>query len=565
MSRSGLSLATLAIGGALGAVLAAAGLFTASKTAGADQGSIPAALAGFAILSVVARRGPRPSSHDANVIQTMASTAAMMAVTGGVAGPITALALDGRAPSLVAIAAWCTAIGLAGCVLAIPLRAAFIERGALPWPSAVATAEVIAAVHAGARSAAGPLRVLAAGALIGGAVACARDLAGWIPSMTMLPAPGALSASAIGLGIDWSPLLLGTGALIGARGAITMLCGAALAWLAIAPLLVARGIVASPDYPALVAWLLWPGVGLMVGGMLAGLVSGWRALGAGLRDLGTSAGATPRATWLAIAGVCVAVVVAGHAVFGIHPALAVLALALAAPMCAAAARTTGETDNTPAGALGGLGQVAIGALSTGGVASPLAGGAILNGTAMQSSVLLGNWKTGALLGTPPRPQLIASLAGVAVGAVATTAAFELIRRTYGFGNEAMPAPSARSWRATAEILQSGLDALPAHAASAAGIAIVVGLVLGVAARSSRLSARLPALPSPFALGMPFIIPPDVSITIALGAIALWLVERRWRAQSAAHATALAAGAIAGEAIIGLAIAALRIAGVVAFA
>jgi uncharacterized oligopeptide transporter (OPT) family protein len=241
MSRSGLSFATLAIGGALGALLAAAGLYTVNKTSGADQGSIPAALVGVAILSVVARRGPRPSAHDANIIQTIASTAAMTAVTGGVAGPITALVLDGRAPSLAAIAAWCIAIGLAGCALAIPLRAAFIERSGLPWPSAVATAEVIAAVHAGARSAAGPLRVLVAGALLAGAVTGARDLAGWIPSMTMLPSPGALSASAIGLGIDWSPLLLGTGALIGARGAVAMLCGAALAWLAIAPPLVARG------------------------------------------------------------------------------------------------------------------------------------------------------------------------------------------------------------------------------------------------------------------------------------------------------------------------------------
>ena len=147
-----------------------------------------------------------------------------------------------------------------------------------------------------------------------------------------------------------------------------------------------------------------------------------------------------------------------------------------------------------------------------------------------------------------------------VGAVATTVAFELIRRTYGFGNEAMPVPAARSWRATAEVLQSGLAALPAHAATAAGIAIVVGLALGIAARSQRWSA----LPSPFALGMPFIIPPDISITMALGAIALWLVERRWRAWSTEHATALASGAIAGEAILGLAIAALRIAGVLAF-
>jgi uncharacterized oligopeptide transporter (OPT) family protein len=573
---SGLSIRTLAIGSVLGAVLAAAGLYTASKTTGADQGSIPAALVGFALLSALARGGLRPSAHEGNIIQTIASTAAMTAITGGVSGPITALVLAGPAPSLVAIAAWCAAIGAAGCLLAIPLRAAFIVNGALPFPSAVATAEVIAAVYSGARSAAGQLRTLATAALVAGALTGVRDVAGWIPGMIALPSPSAIPADAIGLGIDASPLLLGTGFLLGARNAITMLAGAAVAWLVIAPQLVARGIITSPEYPLLVTWLLWPGVGLMVGGMLAGLVSGWRMLGTGLRDLrdlgdlgsrgnlgdldASSRSGTSRTTWIAITCVCVAVVLAGRFMFGIHPALAVLALVLSAPLCAAAARTTGETDNTPAGALGGLGQVAIGALTARGIASPLAGGAIVNGTAMQSSVLLGNWKTGAILGTAPRPQLLASFVGVGVGAIATTFAFELIRRTYGFGNEAMPVPIARSWRATAEVLQHGLGALPAHAAVAAGIAIALGLALGIAGRSPRLAS----LPSPFALGMPFIIPPDISITIAIGALALALVERRWRAFCTDHATTLASGAIAGEAIAGLVIAGLRIAGVLAF-
>jgi uncharacterized oligopeptide transporter (OPT) family protein len=179
---------------------------------------------------------------------------------------------------------------------------------------------------------------------------------------------------------------------------------------------------------------------------------------------------------------------------------------------------------------------------------------------MQSSVLLGNWKTGAALGTAPRPQLIASLVGVAVGAVTTTVAFELIRRTSGFGTEAMPAPNARSWRATALLVQDGLAALPAHAVSATAIAVALGLALGLAARARRTRW----LPSPFALGMPFVIPPDISLTIVLGAIALWLGERWRRGRPDGCATTLASGAIAGEAIVGLVIAGLRIAGVLSF-
>src|SRR5262245_29847452 len=91
MTGAGLSPRTLAIGCAFGAVLAAAGLYTVSKTSSADQGSIPAALLGYAILSTLARSGPRPSPDEGNLIQTIASTAAMTAITGGVSGPITAL------------------------------------------------------------------------------------------------------------------------------------------------------------------------------------------------------------------------------------------------------------------------------------------------------------------------------------------------------------------------------------------------------------------------------------------------------------------------------------------
>ncbi|MDQ3369270.1 MAG: OPT/YSL family transporter [Myxococcota bacterium] len=552
---SALSVRSLTVGSLLGVVFAGASMYAGTKTGIVDAGNIPAALVAFTVLSAITRTRPRP--EDGNLVQTVSSSAAAMALSGGLVGPIAALSLAGRELALPGVIVWGIAIGVLGCLMAIPLRAAFIVRGTLPFPSGTATAEVLSQVYAGGATARGRIRWLLGGAVAAALFTFARSYLGWIPEYTLLPVTlGALPAAAVYLGVGWSPLLASLGYLAGPRIAYALVLGSAAAWLGLAPQLVGAGL-ADPDYGSLVNWLLWPGVGLMLGGTLGGVVTTWRGLRIGLREVHAAAATdfrTTRRHVIALVIAAIAVVALGAAVFGVHPAITVLGLALSALLCAAAARAMGETDNTPAGPLGGFAQLVVGGAAPGGIDAPLAAGGIVNGTLMHSAMLLQNWKTGALIGAPPRPQLIAQLVGVVVGAVASALAFELIRRGYGLGNEAMPAPAAQSWKATAELVQHGLSALPAHAPLAAALGLGAGIVLG-------LGGRFRAVPSPVALGMAFILPPYLSVTIALGGLCHALAARRYPAHAAVQGIALVSGLIAGEALAGLAIAALMLAGI----
>jgi uncharacterized oligopeptide transporter (OPT) family protein len=257
---------------------------------------------------------------------------------------------------------------------------------------------------------------------------------------------------------------------------------------------------------------------------------------------------------LPLIGAAAAVIVFGTIAFDVHPLIPAFGLVLSVLLCTAAARAMGETDNTPAGPLGGFAQVVIGALAPGGTAAPLSGGGVVNGTLMHSAMMLQNWKTGELVQTPPRTLLVAQLVGVVVGALACAGAFLLIMNAYGLGTEAMPAPAAMSWKATADVVKHGISAMPAYAPLAAAIAVALGIVLslGPVARYA---------PSPVAMGMAFILPPYLSVTMAIGGFAYWLVARRSKAVADEDGVALASGLIAGEAIAGLVIAALIVLGI----
>lgn len=553
--HSELSWRTLGVGALLGVVFAGTGMYAGTKIAFVDGGNIAAALVAFAFLSPLSRERPRAS--EGNIAQTVSSSAALMAITGGMVGPIAALSLAGREYSLPGVVAWGIALGVLGCLLAVPLRGAFIERRSLPFPSGIATAEVLDSVYTRGRAAGGQLRVLGITAAFAAALTFARTYAGWIPELWVAPLTiGAIPAASMSFGIGWSPLLAGAGALAGIRTAVALVIGVLIAWVAIAPQLVAAGI-AEPDWFSLFNWLLWAGTGLMVGGTLGSVIGAWRNVRKTMRevrDAGAGALRTRRVHVIAIAAVSVVVIALGHLVFGVHAAIGVIGLALSFVLCAAAARAIGETDNTPAGPLGGFAQVVVGSVAPGGIEAPLTGGGIVNGSLMHSAMLLQNWRTGQVIGASPQRQLVAQIVGVVVGAIACVGAFELIRHGYGLGTEAMPAPAAQSWKATAEIVQHGTSALPAYAPAAALVGLVAGAALALA------QTRVAWLPSPVAMGMAFILPPYLPLTIALGGFVWWLLAR-WRGMwTNAYGLALASGLIAGEAIAGLAIAALLVAG-----
>jgi len=548
-----LTLRAIALGLGLGVLLAAANVYAGLKLGFVDVGTTTVVLVGFAVLG----HGRRPlTPQEANVAQVAGSSAGAMAVTAGLIGPIPALALTGHPVSPAVIIVWATALAGFGTLVAIPFRDQLIGGRGLVFPSARAAGELIRSLFVAGGSERGAVRLLAVAALAAAALTVARDALDLIPGGWMLPlAIAGIPAAQLSIGVAASPLLVGVGLLVGARVGLSMLLGAAIAWLGVAPVLVGRGL-ATAGYPSLVSWTLWPGAALMVASSLTRLVLGrrelWRASPGQAARLPAA-----RRVLAAIAAVATALVLVAWAGFGIHPVLGAASVALAAACSAAAMHATGETDHTPAGPLGGLTQIALGALGPGGTTVPLHGGGIVNGAAVHAAAMMNAWKSGDVVGGCSPARLIAAqLAGIVVGATAGVVAYWLVREAYGLGTALMPAPGALSWRATALAVAGGTASMPAGAPLAALAGAIAGVALAIVDRRPRLARWAP---SAVAIGVGFIEPASITITAAVAAIGFAAVAARAPTWHQRSAPALAAGLIVGEAFTGVVVAAILVA------
>ena len=117
------------------------------------------------------------------------------------------------------------------------------------------------------------------------------------------------------------------------------------------------------------------------------------------------------------------------------------------------------------------------------------------------------------------PRSARQLVGAVLGAIVVVPIYFLLVKSYGLGTEALPAPSAQSWKAMAEAVQGG--ALPPHAALAAGVGLAVGALLALGGRTR--IARF--LPSPAAMGMAMLIPASSAASIFIGAMAVMIARR----------------------------------------
>lgn len=541
---SDLGFRTLALGSAIGAVLAASNVYTGLTTAYVDGGSITAAILGYGLLRVGAR-GPVTVGRI-NVVQVTASTAAIMVGVVGLAGPWPALHLLGHDVSPGLLVAWGIALGTLGIVLAHAMRPALVEREALPFPTGAATAEVVHALVGRAGEGRRHARVLASAAVSAAAIAFAQQRA-WMPSEIAVPL-AVVGLDAV-LGVGLSPLVVATGALLGLRTGLAMAGAGALVWALVVPGLHAHGVIATTDFADAIAWLMWPAVGLLLGDGLAALAGQRRVLVRACSDLARlvrarSSGTVARTC--AVIGAAALVVGLGRFGLGVPVFVSVAALALAVVLSAMIARAAGETDVAPVGAAGALAQVALGGR---GPLASLVAGSIPSGVASQTAQGLWAFAATHRLGARVRPVVVAQIVGVLVGACVTVPVYELLVRTHGIGTEAMPAWGAVAWAATATAVQSDAAAPTGALASA-----VIGLVLGVVAAWHRGRRPSSLVPSPTAVAIGALTPAAFSAAALLGAIAIFGWTRRAPTSAALHGPTVAAGSITGEALVAIALA-----------
>ncbi|MBI5631150.1 MAG: OPT/YSL family transporter [Elusimicrobia bacterium] len=508
----------------------------------------------FLLLKAIGQR--RFSARANNLVQTAASSAATAAF---MSVPLVAMDQMGFVLDPVRTFLWANTTTALGVLMAAPLMRHYIEVEKLKFPSGEATAQTLISLE----DPNGPGR---ARAMTVGVFGVASMTLGFLKD-GLDKIPGAFFATPYGLGLEFSPMLAGSGMLMGLRNALWMLGASLLFWGAIAPLMIHAGmgmpvaevfhlqdLLAQGKYFAvLTKWTLWPAVAFMVANGLASLALNWKLIMNSFHSL-TSLHRSDIPLKPLLIGVAALVLLHGavqYSLMGISPILTIVSVALAFPLMLICIKATGETDLTPVSVMGSATQAAFAGISPGSVATSLTTAASTAGIAASAGDLANDFKTGHILGSSRKKMLVAQLIGIPIGGLVLSIVYPMLKAVYGFGPEGLVSPMSQKWVAFAEILNRGLGALPPELGPVVAVAAVAGVML------SLLERRWPnAAPSGIVLGLALLLPGQMMATAALGAAVAWLAARAMKGDGEG-VKAVGSGLIIGEALAAVLISGLK--------
>ncbi|MCC7085798.1 MAG: OPT/YSL family transporter [Pirellulales bacterium] len=552
-----------------GSIVACTNIYIGLKIGWSFGASIIAAVLSYALFAIIGRR---LSVLETNIAQTAGAAAGGMAGAAGLLNVIPAMQLLDQPLDWATLSLWALSVSFLGVFFAVPLRRQFIEIDKLRFPTGTATAATILAMNSESGDAVAKARALIWSCIGAGAFTLAYY---FVPQLENPPLERWLKSAALATAAAWGfklyfgPSLLGAGFLMGPRVVLSLLLGAILSWGVFGPLARENGWAVGPimDYKSGArGWILWPGVALMVCEALTALALSWRTFIRALRfrSFGEASDdgdreQIPNSWWIGgLAAGSVVTIVISSTVFDIYWLHTLIAIALSAVLATVAARSLGETDINPTGGVGKVTQLVFGGLSPGQMITNLMSAGITNGGASQAGDMMQDLKTGYLLGASPRKQFGAQLIGVCAGLVLVIPVYRIFTSAYKLGEDQIPAPAAQAWKAMAELLVEGLQALPPHATTALAIAAALCVVLPVLRKIDRIK---PYVPSGLAIGIAFIVPAFNSLVMFFGLV-VWLIWKRLSPCSVEKYTfAVASGLIAGEGLIGIVNAGLTIANV----
>jgi len=571
-----LTIRAVLTGMALGALLTPCNVYAGLKIGWAFNMSVAAGLLAFGLWQALARQfGTRPLHILENNINQTAASAAASIISSGLAAPIPALAkLTGQTLVWNVLAVWLLAVSLIGVVVAAGLRNQLLERERLAFPSGVATATTMRQIHGEQTGSADRLGLLLSGMGVAAALKMVSEFVvmvpKWAPSLSMrIGAQGmAVSPTNLGFMLDPSLLMVGFGAIAGLRVGISLLLGAVIAWGVLGPLAIDRGWAeagaADPSlswFAPLVEWLLWPGATLMVVAALASFAfsmarvvraRSWR-VGTGESTASDTGPVLDRRTFaVAFVVTLTLATLAQVMIFSITPWVAILAVLLSFVLAIAAARVSGETGITPVGALGKITQLTFGVAAPGSMSANLMTANVTGGAAGQCADMMHDLKCGQLIGATPRLQILAQVFGVMTGSLAGAAAYLLLipDPAHMLITPEWPAPAVATWKAVAEVLAGGLEAMPPAALPAMMVAAVAGIGFSIAEHRLPESWRN-LVPSATAMGLAFCIPAWNSISLFLGALGAAVVVRLAPTWAEHRIIVIAAGLVVGESLAGV--------------
>ena len=512
-----------------------------------------------------------------NCMQSTASAAGYS--TGGtlISAFSAYMLLNTRMLSVPTMMAWVFLVAVLGVTMAVPMKRQMINVEQLRFPSGIAAAETLRALHATGEKGMRAARALGIGAIGAAASAFLTDglrlISAGLRPFQISTLMSRASLAMLGqhwidrtVTFAWDPIFIAAGMFVGTHVGASMLLGSLTCWMVFVPWLQAHVAEASglTGFRDLVQWTLWGGTACMVTSGILAVLFEWKSAIRAFRGLGgmlvkraatgndrLSAIETP-GSWFLLGqlGALIALGFLAHATFGMAFWQCAVAVIMSFALALVACRVTGETDTTPIGAMGKITQLAFGALSPGNMNINLMAANITAGSATSSADLLTDLKSGYLLGAHPRKQFIAQFAGIFVGTLVTVLAFRvLVPNASVLGTDQFPAPAAQTWKGVAEAMASGLSTM--HPVKIWSIVIggLAGIVLPVLARL--FPKRRPWIPSAAGLGLAWVFQWYYGVLFFLGAVIGWIWHKRNAAHSEEYLFPVASGIIAGGALMGV--------------
>src|ERR1700758_2916067 len=291
------------IGACLGGVLSLTNLYIGLKAGWGFGVAITACILSYAIWTALYRAGLARTPMtilENNCMQSTASSAGYS--TGGtlISAFAAYIIINHQSISVPLMLAWVFFIAGLGVTMAIPMKRQMINIEQLRFPSGIAAAETLLALHA--KSSRG-LRAAKALGLAGLIAAIDKVWAEGLSTISASLERFSSGAQLTGLQkwllgshyeawsgrtvvFSWDFIFLAAGAITGMRVCATMLMSGTLCWAVVVPLLQMEGVIEGAAFAAIVQWTLWFGASCMVAAGLLSFALSWRTALSAFRDLG---------------------------------------------------------------------------------------------------------------------------------------------------------------------------------------------------------------------------------------------------------------------------------------
>jgi uncharacterized oligopeptide transporter (OPT) family protein len=611
----------------LGCLLSATNLYVGAKTGWTLGVGLTSVILAFAIYRVFSRLGARDMTIlENNCVQSIATAAGYMTMplTSGLAAYMWA---TNHVLPWWQILCFTIVLSVLGVLVAFPMKRRYVNDEQHPFPEGRACGVVLDALYQSTAAAAGMLKAKAlavAAAIAGGFGLVSGEnymrmiqekwlglqsswhlpthLDAWYYSLVekgLAPLPKLVGVDvrqlALSPSLDFA--MIGAGGLMGIRTASSLLLGAALNFVVVAPVMIAAGEIqpragSIAEGTALFGrahilntWALWWGITMMVVAAMVALFARPEVFVEAFRSLRRRG--DPRSdsdvlghielplpvSWIGVPIVGAAGVWMVHAWFGVDWVLGAAAIPLILLLALIAASSTALTGITPSGSLSKIPQFTFGAIDPRTPAPNLMTAVMCSEVASNASNLLMDIKPGYMLGAKPRQQAIGHVIGIVAGALAATPLYFVLFGLTDFDpaagrtvadtmvTEKFAFPAALQWKGVSDLVtaifggDAGRSLLSTSILWSMGIAGFAALVMeGLRIRTHN---RFPL--SPLAIGLGVVVPPDSTLMMFVGAALFWLAGRRYGAQPGTTGHKLwvdsqepiCAGLIAGAALVGI--------------